>query len=188
LEAPDDVFVQELAPDGTVQVNQVLMTLRSPNLERFQSRLTMLQKHMEIVERPLNDGRIDEAIKSLKDKAAALEAAKAAMDEEVAGTQWKYNHGEIADKLQVNDVVIKSASDVNIYADIILQASQADKNLQDMKERLEAAKDHLMRDVEFLDKMQKSMTIVATAQGEFTGHVMIGSFARKGHILGVLSI
>src|SRR5690242_9941440 len=59
LEAPDDVFVEQLTPDGAVEANQVLMTLRSPRLERFQSRIATHQAHIAIVERPLIDGRVD---------------------------------------------------------------------------------------------------------------------------------
>jgi hypothetical protein len=69
VEAPDDVTVISIAPNGRVAKGQQIVELRSFNIEKFELHLSLLDQHIEILERPFLDGRVDAEIAQLKVKA-----------------------------------------------------------------------------------------------------------------------
>jgi hypothetical protein len=190
IESPDDVFIDDVASDGPVAANQKLFALTSPALERLQSRLQAFQSHLDVVERPLNDGRVDAAIKSLKAKADSLTtAATAAADQVTYNTDLFESSGHNPATMPALDQArMQAASVTSIYSDTILQAAQADQNLKDMKDRLQIAKDQLSRAEAYLTEMRNRMTIVAPQAATFASSVLKGSFVKKGHILGSLAL
>lgn len=70
IEAPDDVHVEQLlAAYGPVKAGDPLFKLKSFNLESMKAKIDLFRIHIEIMERPFNDGRVDAEIEHLKQKA-----------------------------------------------------------------------------------------------------------------------
>ena len=74
--APIDCFVsQALITNGQVAANDKLVILKSPTLDSLASRLDIYTKQLALIQRPLNDGRVDEQIQTVTTKCTLLKGA-----------------------------------------------------------------------------------------------------------------
>jgi hypothetical protein len=60
IQAPDDVIVHTISAAGKIQAGHELATLSSPRLDSLKASLSTLREHIDIIERPYHDGRVDE--------------------------------------------------------------------------------------------------------------------------------
>jgi len=72
IEAPDDVQVLYIEADGPITQGQKLFELKSFHVDALALQIDLFRKHVEILERPFNDGRIEEEKKLLHAKADLL--------------------------------------------------------------------------------------------------------------------
>lgn len=85
IEAPDDIHVEQIAArPGRVKKGDLLFKLRSFAVETMQIKIELFKQHIEIMERPFKDGRIDREIEHLKKKAElqadTMQASQRALD------------------------------------------------------------------------------------------------------------
>lgn len=188
IEAPVDVFVSEVAKDGPILAGQKILTLESPTLDRLQSTLDSLQTHIAIIERPLLDGRLDSEITALTTKAQALQAvvtlttdtiAKATLEGKL-GIGWTYR--------DFNDMQIAQVQAKNAVVDANLAASHAAQKKIDLQDKIAAAKSKLIREQAYLMRMRKALIVEATSAGIFKAQAAVGSFLRKGKVIGEIEI
>jgi hypothetical protein len=265
VEAPDDVFVVATpGKAGPVKIGDLIFQLKSYRLVQWQSRLTLISKQLEILERPFNDGRINEEITLLKTKADNLKnirdiAAQRLADADLsiklglrnkhvdryqtfipvtnttsgttkgttgstestksttqetsntsssAGlsnsnstsqsngsssssgtsdtTESSTTTSQAANVLYMSyDDISTSASQTdNEYQDAQLAAGQADRKRQDALDKLTLSKQKLSEQQQILNQLQATMNVSAAASGVFELLVGVGSFVKKGHLLG----
>src|SRR5258708_39513910 len=73
VEAPDDVSIEEvLVRNGPIKRGQQLLRLKSFHVERMQIHIALFKEHIDIMERPFQDGRIDQEIAILKQRPDVL--------------------------------------------------------------------------------------------------------------------
>jgi hypothetical protein len=67
IQSPFDAIVTYGANSGPVKSGDKLFELRSFELEHFDIQLAMHEQHLDILERPFKDGRVDDDIGLAKD-------------------------------------------------------------------------------------------------------------------------
>ena len=247
IEAPDDIYIVSIsAADGAVKAGQTLMILGSFSVERIENQLALFEEHINIMERPFKDGRIDEEIQMLKNKLSFLLEINAAMatrlkevrDKMEIGQYGAYvpivgnskSHSDSSSEaktagshadpqaplhtLQITSITkqtsttdqnssspsfvlppdYKNPVDLEIeysknqieLLDAKIAASQADRRKQDALDKINLAKNKLARHREILLQYRSALKILSAVDGVFTSLVQVGSFVKKGHVLGEL--
>jgi hypothetical protein len=190
FEAPDDVFVQEIAANEQVAKGDKLIVFRSPGLDRLHASLESLLEHIAIIERPLKDGRVDEEIKTLNQKAPILKEASEAADAALVVVKNFPPHdpgappGDLDGLRALRDAQITAAQAQCAYLDAELSASHAERKKLDLLDKIASAKNKLAREQDYLSAMAAGLTILSPNAGQFTGHVSPGAFLKKGQVAG----
>jgi hypothetical protein len=137
--------------------------------------------------RPFHDGRVDEEVQALVQKADYLKRALQWSEYALQIANDKLRTGEFTqidvDKAQVDVLHAGSA-----HIDAKIAAEHAPKKHRDMIDKLDATKQSLRQHQTFLQIMKSAMTIPSPVQGEFRVLVASGSFVRRGHVLGEITI
>lgn len=155
-------------------------------LERLQLRVAEFQHHIEVVDRPFHDGRVDDEINILHAKADILKHAKADADALVASMQDRLRVGEITD-VDLLNVQIKAASAASAFLDADLASRHAERKRNDMADKLSITRNTLRYEQTYLSMIANSLTIISQISGTFVVAVARGSFVRRGHILGTIN-
>ena len=185
IEAPDDVIVSYIAPSGQVKSGQKLASLTSPNLDRMAASLVALQEHIDILLRPFNDGRLDQEIQALSQKAQALQDAFTALTQIEGDVSQSYALG-LTDQVHVDQAKqsMLQAQSAKIDADIA--SSHAQQKKVDLFDKITSAKNRLQRENDYLTSMRGLLQVSAQRSGDFEGVAGQGSFVRKGKLIGTL--
>jgi biotin carboxyl carrier protein len=184
--APIDCFISEVSvTSGQVQANDKLVTLKSPMLDSLSARLDIYARQLAIVQRPLNDGRVDEQIQTVTTKNTLLQNAVTSNQQLVADIEAEISTGQKKqDDLYAAQINLFSAQ--SAAADASLAADQTTKKKQDLLDKIAIAQDSLNVHSTYVAAMQAAMTIVAPIAGQFSLLVASGSFVKKGDTIGTL--
>lgn len=185
IEAPDDVFVTAIVADGPVVGSQVLITLRSPRLERMQSSLIALNEHIAIIERPIADGRLDQEIATMGAKTAALSQAADLTAAIVVIVQQQFLVGQVGQK-EVDQANVDAIQAKTAFLDSELSSTHAELKKNDMIDKIASAKNKLIRESTYLETMNGCLSIIAPVSGTFTASSGSGFFLKKGEIIAEL--
>ena len=184
FEAPVDSIVDQLmVRSGRVAPGQLLLILRSPELDRLIFRVTAFQQHLEIAERAFQDGRVDEQIAALVSKRDDLTNAVKIQEDRCNLVKSEHAVG----KVSVLDIYTETLALSPIYRsqiDAKLAADQAEKKKQDMIDKFAITKSELQNHETYLQAPKSAMTITASLDGTFNALVCVGSFVKKGHTVG----
>ena len=186
IEAPEDSFLDELAPSGPVAAGQRIAVFRSPVLERLDASLKAMQTHIEILGRPFTDGRIDEEIQMYNDKVAALTEALTENQKEQAIISDEVMTGAVA-RLELVKCNSAIATAKSTLLDAQITASQAVRKKNDLQEQINVASFKLQREAAFLQEMAASLSVNSPTIATFEPAVLLNSFLRKGHVVGTLT-
>ncbi|MCP1757774.1 hypothetical protein [Bradyrhizobium elkanii] len=263
IEAPDDVQVETIdVLDGPIKKGQRLLVLKSFNLDRFAIHLALFKEHIDIIERPFLDGRVQAEIDELNEKVALLHEIVSGAEREVRirNEYYKLTLGEYTtlnpppqniDTLfffpmestttssstatsdgsesqktssistlgdrnktdgsssgtthQTTTTTQNSVTQSKIvspdwksdqelqtnldrakieYGGAKLDADKAGKHLADALDKIKLARRKLAEYEALLAAQQAAMTITSSYEGTFSSRVALGSFVRKGHLLG----
>jgi hypothetical protein len=187
IEAPEDSIVIQIAPEGRVAVNQRLIVLKSPRLEQHRSSLLALEEHLSYLERPFNDGRIDEEIAALAQKEQFLADAVTLQEKILDFAQLQFKSGQTSIDTPEN-AEVKLIQSRNARTDAHLASSHAARKKVDLQDKITTAKNKIGRDKQFLDTMDKSLTISSSVSGTFYPNTLVNYFVRKGHLLGKINL
>ena len=188
MEAPDDVFVdQVLVRAGPVTVDQKLLILRSPKIDRLLARSAAFQSQIEIAERPFHDGRLDEEIQALVQKSQYLKSAVDWTKEALTYAQQQFTIGQIT-LVDRDGAQLRVQRADSAYTDAKLAADHAPKKQQDMLDKLASMKEALRNHQTFLETMKSSLTITSPLAGDLQLFVGPNCFVKKGHSLGVIEL
>jgi hypothetical protein len=188
IEAPDDVSIEVVSVlNGPVTKGQQLLRLKSFNVERMEIHIALFKEHIDVMERPFKDGRIDQEIAMLKQKAGIL---KDTVD--WAGYKAAYAKLKVDDGSYAKDVWHTAQIDLNkAKVDLLaaqLAADQAEKRRDDTLAKIQVAKDKLALHEKMLDDLRASMIVISSADGHYKSHVETNVFVKKGHVLGEFSL
>lgn len=184
--APEDVFVETISfTSGKVSAGQELMKLQCPNLDRFLRRLSSLKSLLDISERQFIDGRTDELLAILElERNAAIQAKEAAAK--------RLEEVKLGFEVGTRTLVEVSNAQAD-FDNAVAQNAASEKKFQheprriaDMKDRLALSRRHLLIEEEILNALKERLVIRAPADGDFTAHVGVGAFVKKGDICGDL--
>lgn len=187
IEAPEDAFIVSVVPEGRVAVAQKLIELKSPKLEKDRSQLVALEEHLTYIERPFKDGRIDQEIAALGQKEKALSEAVVWQQKVVdaADAQVSIGHQVLG---YLGEAKVKMIEAQNSQIDAQLASSHAVQKKVDLLDKIATARNKIARDHQYLNAMDKALTINSGVNGTFYAVVVVGSFVRKGHTLGKINI
>lgn len=102
IEAPDDVSIESVAvQNGPVKKGDQLLRLKSFHLERMEINVALFKEHIDIMERPFKDGRIDQEIAILKQKSDLLNEIMASAQCDVDSLEEAKKAGVIPEPLNV---------------------------------------------------------------------------------------
>jgi biotin carboxyl carrier protein len=184
IEAPSDVFVADVvATDGRVSKGTLLLKLKSHFLTQSQIRLVLLREQINFAERPFLDGRVDEEIKLIKSKAKYLSQKNQDAEAKLKLAESQVQLGTL-DKSEYLAIVLNYTAIKTNYLDAELASNQAEKKKQELIDKISLAKDKLRLEEDALADLMMSMEVKANADGNFTSSVAVGSFIKKGHLLG----
>jgi biotin carboxyl carrier protein len=185
--APIDCFIsQALITNGQVAANDKLVILKSPTLDSLASRLDIYTKQLALIQRPLNDGRVDEQIQTVTTKCTLLQSAVTNNQQLVSDIEQQVQTGaKNQDDLAEAQINLFSAQ--SAYADASLAADQAPKKKQDLLDKIAIAQESLNIHSSYVAAMQQSMTLTAPIAGQFSLSVAVGSFVKKGDTVGLLT-
>jgi hypothetical protein len=161
IEAPDDVLIVQIAAQGNVTKGQQLVALTSPRLKLERSRLIALEEHLSFLERPFNDGRIDEEIAKLADKAKLLAQAADAQIMRRDEIKAIVDSGSMGSLPTLEEENVKMFQALNSKIDADLASSHAERKKTDLLDKITSAKNKLARDRTYLDEMEKTLTVSA---------------------------
>jgi hypothetical protein len=147
-----------------------------------------LEEHLSFLERPFTDGRIDQEIAALAQKAAIMSDAVSAQAElrriiAIQVSQGQNTHAN----LYAEDIKLIQVTNAKLDAD--LASSHAERKKIDLQDKLASASSKIVRDRDFLNAMDNALTIRSTINnGTFHPATIVNSFVRKGHVLGRIEL
>jgi len=119
VEAPDDVSVDAIiSNNGPVKKGQQLMRLKSVNIDRAAIQIDLFKEHIDIMERPFKDGRIDDEIALLKQKSQLLSDIVDAVQRKIDRTKIAVQMGLAVTEpnLWTNPFTLPSSTNINSTA------------------------------------------------------------------------
>jgi hypothetical protein len=187
IEAPEDVFVVRIAPDGTLGIGRELAVMTSPWLQRTRQELLVLRGHLEIASRPFYDNRMAGHVEGISDSTltptfgheAVAESGKMALDEVNAGI-------ERANRAVAAAVNRKSPVSADVLA--TFEFSLIAQRVRDAKDGLLLAREYLDGQLMLMDELISRLTIRAPVEGRFVANALAGCFVKKGHSVGTLEV
>lgn len=187
VNAPDNVILLSLSAAGSVTEGQQLARLRCPRLERLASSLTAMETHIEIIERPFHDGRLDEEIDGMNDKIALLVDVVEKYESQLSMVEAEYEAGaKTLEDLNTANIMLFQAKAAAI--DGRLSASQATRKKDDLFDKINTAKLNLRRERAFLETMVANLTITSPVSGSFEPNVATGHFVKLGDPIGEIEV
>jgi hypothetical protein len=182
IEAPDDVVVISIAPDGPVKKGDPLLSLKSFNLERMEIQLALFTEHIAILERPFIDGRVDAEIALVKAKMDAL-ADRLKQKQDLA---LYYEHA-MNMNLASPDQKLTSMADADAanseYMAAKLESDQVERKKADALDRISLARSKLAQHRRLFEEMSAQLAVASPFDARFAGKSLKGLFAKKGRVL-----
>src|SRR5262249_1533922 len=138
--------------------------ISAPSIDRRRGHLEALELHVEIIERPFKDGRLDEEIKALQDKVGLLEEAIKGQTEIYESVKAQYQVGaRLIYELNEAQVALYQAQCALI--DGRISVSQASRKKDDLSDKVEGAKLSLKQERAILEQAEKALSISAPIAG-----------------------
>jgi biotin carboxyl carrier protein len=187
IEAPFDVFVVSMAAQGAVKKGDQLVTLRSLELERTEIQISLHSQHIDIIERPLTDGRVDAEITLARQKADLLRKDVTELESNVEYARLAIQMGimpENPDPPKYRVDLFNAQTDL-LAAELAINHQTLKKGDAILKIALARAK--LQEHKNLLNKMKDALTVRAPMNGNFVVSSGVGLFVQKGDFLGTLS-
>ncbi len=183
LEAPDDVYVTTVAPDGKVEANAVLLVLESPMLRYWRLSIDAEKNQTDVTEQKYLNGRADEQPRMLEAKAADLSAASKASRDRVA---WYASHTAAIGSYEPDSsqAIRDSKTDDSASVEAASNAKQEVLRQKEEKQKIAGQREKIRAENELYAQLIGHLTVTAVASGTFTSAVVRGSFVKKGHVLG----
>jgi multidrug resistance efflux pump len=184
IQAPFDVIVTKVTPSGLVKSGQPLVELRAFELDHWDVQLSLHSQHLDIVERPFRDGRVDNDIeliqKTMKLRKDEFDVAQNAFRN---GGLDPYNLGTVqSPELRQAQAALEDAE--RRYLSAKLEADQADQRKKDSLDKIALGRSKLDQQKRLLDEMRKALIIAAPWDGTFNSLTAVGFASKKGHTLG----
>ncbi|CAE6844278.1 hypothetical protein R69658_06867 [Paraburkholderia aspalathi] len=186
LEAPDDVYVTTVAQDGKVEANSVLLVLASPMLRYWRLSIDAEKNQVDVTEQKYLNGRADEQRRMLEAKAAALSAASKASHDRVVWFAAHVDAGTASD-LDAKQALRDEKTDDSASVEAASNARQEVLRQKEEKQKIAAQRGKIMAENELYAHLTAHLTVKAVANGTFKSLVVLGSFVKKGHLLGKIA-
>ena len=186
IQAPFHVVVLEIAKAGSVASGQQLFRLGCFETEHWESQIELHEQHLEILERPFKDGRVDANITLIKG------------EYRLVSDEWEKSEHAFAEFLEGRKLGRGSSSDEDsarvtrdeLYRKLIslkLEAEHADQKKQDSIDKLALGRQKLRRQRQLLEDAKKLLIIASPVAGKFVPRIGVGLSSKKGHVLGEIA-
>jgi flagellar biosynthesis GTPase FlhF len=186
LEAPDDVYVTYVAQDGQREANSVLLVLESPMLKYWRLSIDSEKNQVDVTEQKYINGRADEQRRMLEAKTTALSAAsKASHDRAVSLAA----HAEAGTDTEgdAKQALRDANADESAAVEVASNAKQEMLRQKEEKQKIAKQREKIMAENELYSEMMAHLTVKTVASGTFKSFVVLGSFVKKGHLLGKIA-
>lgn len=175
--APIDAWVEE-AFEGPVAVaeEQVIVRLRSPELDRKLQITEVLLAHLELASKPLYDGRVDELVSRVPKDIDILR--------NVISAARKFD-STIAKPLR-GRAKLQTATLEQGLAHMLVMEKHISNRVEGARAQIEIAKATIQRERSILSELLASLIIRAPRPGRATTSLLRGQFVGKGDVCGEL--
>ena len=124
--------------------------------------------------------------KCINDKVAALTNALTNNQTLLQGITEEVGVGQ-ATRLDMMKGEIEVATAKSTLLDAQITASQAQRKKADLSEQINVANYKLQREATFLQEMTAALILVSPIAATFEPEILLGSFLKKGHVVGTLT-
>lgn len=167
-------------------VDEEVVILRSPYLDRARSRISALRGAIDILERPLNDGHVDKQLDSILSEINAAHVAEFDIAK-IIRTRAQSMEREYRSPAAVATAVDIERAGRLRGAESKVKERHGRLLAADARDLVSLLRNHLDSEQEYLSRYESALSVRAGALGAFVPRVTEGAYVMRGSVLARIS-